>query len=139
MLINDSGTTEEDKYRLVSKLSAGERSTVILPLVTHGTPNPLVIDQPEDDLDNAYIHDNFVHWLLRTTKGKRQYIFATHNANIPVLGDAENIVIMNATREHGCILKNGCTDNVSSHIMDILEGGKKAFTDRYSKYRIPPP
>lgn len=136
MVIDESALADEDKYRLVSKLSAGERSTVILPLVTHGTANPLAIDQPEDDLDNAYIHDNFVHSLLRKTKGSRQFIFASHNANIPVLGDAENIIILNASRDHGWIEKNGCTDSLSQQIMDILEGGEKAFTDRLNKHRF---
>ena len=139
MLIDDKATSEDAKYRVVSKLSAGERSTVILPIVTYGKPFPLIIDQPEDDLDNAYIHDNFVHSLLRKTKGKRQYIFATHNANIPVLGDAENIIFMDANRDEGRIEKNGSTDMVSHEIMEVLEGGTRAFIDRYKKYKIPQP
>ncbi|MFX0116999.1 MAG: TrlF family AAA-like ATPase [Candidatus Hodarchaeota archaeon] len=139
MLIDEKAINEEDKYRIVSKLSAGERSTTVLPLVTHGTPNPLIVDQPEDDLDNTYIHENFVHGLLRKTKGRRQYIFATHNANIPVLGDAENIFFMNATREEGWIEKSGSTDLVSQEIIEILEGGREAFTNRFKKYKIPAP
>ncbi len=136
MLINPLAETDDKKYRLVSKLSAGERSTVILPLVTHGTPNPLVIDQPEDDLDNTYIHDSFVHSLLRLSKGLRQFIFATHNANIPVLGDSENVIVMDASYDKGYIKSQGCTDTVAGTIMDILEGGKQAFKDRYKKYGI---
>ena len=139
MLIDDNATADDAKYRVVSKLSAGERSTVILPIVTYGKPFPLIIDQPEDDLDNAYIHDNFVHSLLRKTKGKRQYIFATHNANIPVLGDAENIIFMDASRDEGHIKKNGSTDMVSQEIMEVLEGGTQAFIDRHKKYKIPQP
>lgn len=139
MLINSKATNDSEKYRIVSKLSAGERSTIILPIVTYGKPFPLIIDQPEDDLDNVYIHDNFVHNLLRKTKGKRQYIFATHNANIPVLGDAENIIFMDASRDKGCIKKSGSTDKVSHEIMEVLEGGPQAFIDRYKKYKIPKP
>jgi hypothetical protein len=97
----------------------------------------LIIDQPEDNLDNAFIAENIVS-ELRRQKEARQFIFSTHNANIPVFGDAEWIGVMEI--ENGeSVLKDeniGSIDNenLRPKIENILEGGKYAFETRRLKY-----
>ena len=95
------------------------------------------MDQPEDNLDNAFIADRIVD-ELRTAKIGRQFIFATHNANIPVFGDAEWIGVLEATGESASMPKEsqGAIDvpNVKKKAAEILEGGKTAFNQRRAKY-----
>jgi hypothetical protein len=98
---------------------------------------PLVVDQPEDDLDNRFITDGVVP-IMRREKQRRQFVFSTHNANIPVLGDAELIVGMTATSDAAVIEKEhrGALDAapVCELVEEILEGGRTAFETRRSKY-----
>jgi hypothetical protein len=103
---------------------------------------PLVVDQPEDDLDNRFITDGVVP-IMRQEKRRRQFLFSTHNANIPVLGDAELILGLAASGEGG---KTGHAKIAPQHmasidsqparelVEEILEGGKDAFEMRRSKY-----
>ena len=84
----------------VLQLSDGQRHTILLTIAMLAESNvPLVIDQPEDDLDNAFIFSSIVT-TLRAIKEKRQVILVTHNANIAVLGDSELILPM--FRENDC-------------------------------------
>lgn len=84
-----TGTREFTK---MADLLKGQRATALLLLLLGASTNaPLVIDQPEDDLDKRFVYDGIVT-NLRSLKGKRQIIASTHNANVPVLGDAELIV-----------------------------------------------
>ena len=78
----------------------------MLSLILLENPAPLLIDQPEDDLDNHFIFDQIVT-TLRKEKEKRQFLIATHNANIPVSGDAELIMVLEADDQHGYISENG--------------------------------
>jgi len=102
---------------------------------------PLVVDQPEDDLDNRFITEGIVP-KMREEKRRRQFVFATHNANIPVLGDAELIVGLSATGEaergRASLTAEhmGSIDNpkISELVKDILEGGQTAFETRRLKY-----
>lgn len=103
--------------------------------------SPLVVDQPGDDLDNRFITDGIVP-LIRREKKRRQLIFATHNANIPVLGDAELIVGLNASGDEASgsakILPKhqGSIDAapVMELVGELLEGGEFAFARRRRKY-----
>jgi hypothetical protein len=99
--------------------------------------DPLIIDQPEDNLDNAFIADHIVS-ELRTSKTKRQFIFATHNANIPVFGDAEWIGVLHEEEGHARLEASGSIDapDVKELAANILEGGKEAFTRRREKYGL---
>jgi len=101
--------------------------------------DPLIVDQPEDNLDNAFIAERIVS-TLRINKLNRQFIFATHNANIPVFGDAEWIGVITATNQHGelPISHQGAIDldEVKKLATSILEGGKEAFLQRKDKYGI---
>ena len=99
--------------------------------------DPLIMDQPEDNLDNAFIADRIVT-ELRSAKIARQFLFATHNANIPVFGDAEWIGVFQAEENHATIPDNaqGAIDlpEIQQKASEILEGGKIAFIQRKEKY-----
>jgi hypothetical protein len=117
-------------------LSTGQKCTVILSLILVERHAPLVIDQPEDDLDNEFVYREIVQ-TLRREKERRQFIVATHNANIPVAGDAELIVALRADEDHGWIEHLGSIDGLDMRkpVEDILEGGKEAFEVRQRKYQ----
>jgi hypothetical protein len=96
---------------------------------------PLIIDQPEDDLDNRYIFAEVVQVLARVCEG-RQVIVATHNANIPILGDAEMVVALDAIADRSRVLASGGLEDpeVAGHARQILEGGDEAFRARQRRY-----
>lgn len=120
-------------YKESGLLSTGQRCSTILPILLLRSENPLVIDQPENNLDNAFIYDNVV-MTLRKMKGKRQFIFVTHNPNIPVLGNAPNVVVMKADGQKGWKDGEGDVDAMREPIENLLEGGKDAFKERYHRY-----
>jgi hypothetical protein len=102
-------------------------------------PYPLIVDQPEDDLDNAFIVSDIVK-RLRYEKEHRQFIITTHNANIPVLGDAELIIPLEATVDQ-CKIEEGSygsidDESVKEIVRKTLEGGREAFEIRKEKYGI---
>jgi DNA repair ATPase RecN len=115
--------------------SVGERSTAILSLLLSAGNQPLIIDQPEDDLDNRYVYDVVVS-LLRRRKFSRQIIIATHNANIPVNGDAELIVALGTEKRFGIVLASGSIDrpDVKEQVSVIMEGSAEAFRLRSERY-----
>jgi hypothetical protein len=131
----------DGQYRSLDRLSVGQRATVILLLLFALEGRMLVLDQPEDDLDNRFVYEDVVQ-ILREQKGikdqrkRRQIIAATHNANIPVLGDAE-LVLALETRE-GRAEVVGCTsidDSATRELVkSIMEGGEEAFQRRAEKY-----
>jgi len=84
------GPDGREDWRGLADLSTGQKATAVLLLLLIDSEAPLIVDQPEDDLDNSFISDSVVK-RLRSAKGSRQFIMATHNPNIPVLGDAELI------------------------------------------------
>lgn len=135
LLLNVS--RDGETYREVRKLSTGQQCTAILHLLLLDNPDPLIIDQPEDNLDNAFIADHIVS-ELRASKTKRQFIFATHNANIPVFGDAEWIGILHEEDGRARLQASGSIDSldVKELAANILEGGKEAFTRRREKYGL---
>ncbi len=121
----------------LNALSVGQKCTAILSLILVERNNPLVIDQPEDDLDNRFIFDEIVK-TLRKEKERRQFIVATHNANIPVSGDAELIIVLEADESQGWIDCAGSIDEptIREPVESILEGGREAFRIRQSKYGV---
>ncbi len=99
--------------------------------------SPLVIDQPEENLDNRLIRQVIVN-ILASMKLRRQVIIATHNPNLPVLGDAEQCVVLQATgRDLSRMVAAGSLDSphVARYITDIMEGGREAFQYRQSIYQ----
>jgi len=126
-----------ERYRRLSDLSTGQKCTAILHLLLLDSDEPLIVDQPEDHLDNAFIADRIV-MTLRAAKQHRQFLFATHNANIPVFGDAEWIGTLRADQDHAAIdpAESGAIDQsrVRDAVSEILEGGQAAFEMRRAKY-----
>lgn len=131
--------TETEEYRSLERLSTGQQCTAILHLLLLDNKDPLILDQPEDNLDNAFIADHIVE-ELRRGKLERQFIFATHNANIPVFGDAEWIGVLQSDEKQATlpIERQGAIDAlvVRDLAANILEGGKTAFMQRKEKYGI---
>jgi DNA repair ATPase RecN len=106
----------------------------LLPLILRASSCPLIIDQPEDDLDNSFIFRVLVKNILRL-KNDRQLIFITHNANIPVLGDAEAIVVMHMEKPtKAAVPRSGDLEARKEDILELLEGGKEAFEHREQRY-----
>lgn len=128
---------DTSNYKELTRLSTGQQCTAILHLLLLDNKDPLIMDQPEDNLDNAFIAERIVA-ELRRAKISRQFLFATHNANIPVFGDAEWIGVFTAEEGKGYMpeVSQGAIDvpNVRTQAADILEGGKTAFNQRKVKY-----
>ncbi len=126
-----------ENFKPLDKLSTGQQCTAILHLLLLQNLDPLLMDQPEDNLDNAFIADRIVA-ELRAAKIARQFIFATHNANIPVFGDAEWIGVFEVEDGQATMPyeSQGAIDvpQVRDKAAVILEGGKMAFNQRKSKY-----
>ena len=135
------GSDKAPTWKELDQLSTGQKATAVLLLLLLESDAPLIIDQPEDDLDNRFIADCIVP-AMREEKRKRQFIFSTHNANIPVLGDAEQIIgmipIVESGIEHATIPDelSGSIDTpaVKDMVKDLLEGGQEAFEFRRQKY-----
>ncbi len=125
----------EGGFKPLTTGSVGEKSTAILSLLLSAGNQPLVVDQPEDDLDNRYVYEVVVK-LLRRRKFSRQIIIATHNANIPVNGDAELIVALGAKDQLGRVLALGSIDraDVKDQVSVIMEGSAEAFRLRRERY-----
>ena len=153
--IEDLGTTKTDSSKLdtllryhevpiddtffitlggkpIQKCSPGERCSAMLPVVTLTSQAPLVIDQPEDNLDNRLV-SRALFKILARLKETRQIILATHNPNILVSGDAEQVLLLNADGElarYGCIYDQKIIDN----FLGLMDGGPEAFERRHKKY-----
>lgn len=127
--------------RDLSRLSLGQRATAVLLLLFALDGRPLLLDQPEDDLDNRFVYEDVVT-LLRRAKGtrdphrRRQIIVATHNANIPVLGDAELVLSLEARSDRAEVVGSASIDDVGTRerLRTVLEGGEEAFRRRSEKY-----
>ncbi len=125
--------------RPLSKQSLGQRtSALVLFLLEKGDYDLLLIDQPEDDLDNQSIYQDVIK-RLRDLKHKHQFVFATHNANIPVLGEAEMVAACAYASEgdkSGMTVREGSTDkhDIQQAIISVMEGGDEAFRLRNQIY-----
>ncbi len=121
-------------FRPIQDGSPGQKTAAILAFLLSYGNEPLILDQPEDDLDNHLIYD-LVVTQLRAAKRHRQVIVVTHNANIVVNGDAELVVALCARGGQTQIEADGCLqeEKVRDTICGILEGGRKAFEERYRR------
>lgn len=120
-------------YKPSAEVSTGQRCTCILPILLLRGKRPLLIDQPEDNLDNAFVYDVLVKTVARA-KRSRQLVFVTHNPNIPVLGDADRVVVLESDGVHGKATHAGSVDELRAPIERILEGGREAFLERGRRY-----
>ncbi len=127
------GSTE---FKPLSTASAGQKTAAILTFLLSFGDIPLLLDQPEDDLDNRLVYDLVVKGLKKA-KEKRQIIVVTHNANIPVNGDAEYILSMDSTTLDIKVLHSGTVENsaIKKEICDVMEGSEKAFQLRSERYK----
>ena len=128
-----------EQYSPIDQLSAGQRCTAVFPLLLKLQEGPLIVDQPEDNLDNRHIAKAIAPALLED-KRTRQIAFTSHNANLVVLTDAEQIVMFEGSGSTGDVEARGFLCNSESPItptvIAILDGGNKALTLRYQKYGI---
>jgi hypothetical protein len=139
--LNTSAAGEPETWQTIEALSTGQKATAVLLLLLLESEAPLIVDQPEDDLDNRFITDGVVP-TMKDEKRKRQFVFSTHNANIPVLSDAELIIGL-STGVHNDAVQGRISEHhmgsidmrpVREMVEDILEGGKTAFEMRRLKY-----
>ena len=128
--------SDNGNYKNSAGLSTGQKCTAILPILLFDSANPLLIDQPEDNLDNRYVYECVVD-TVRKVKGGRQLIFVTHNPNIPVLGDSERVIVMHSDGRSGAVCKTGSVDECREEIINLLEGGLDAFRLRGERYSSP--
>jgi ABC-type lipoprotein export system ATPase subunit len=129
--------TGSNTFKSLSTASAGQKTTAILTFILSHGEMPLILDQPEDDLDNRLVYDLIVK-RLRNAKEKRQLIIVTHNANIPVNADAEYVISMDSESQK---IKNFITGSVDSpeikkEICAVMEGGVDAFKMRSERYNL---
>lgn len=131
LAVEDSGAHEV--FKATEDLSMGQRCTAVLPIIFVITKFPLLIDQPEDNLDNRYITKS-IHEIIREIKKKRQLIFVTHNPNIPVISDSEFNVFLSYSDQKSSAVARGAIADVKAHIVELLEGGADAFKQRKAFY-----
>lgn len=128
-------------FRDITKLSLGQKVVAILSFILGYSKyaqdfRPLIIDQPEDNLDSQYIYKNLVQ-ELRTMKGTRQVIVATHNATIVTNAKADQVIVMDSDGEHGWLKKFGYSSSpvIKKEIINYLEGGAESFKHKESIYK----
>jgi ABC-type cobalamin/Fe3+-siderophores transport system ATPase subunit len=124
--------------RPVGELSPGQRSSAMLPLIALAESTPLVIDQPEDNLDNRLV-GHVLTDILAALKEQRQIIVCTHNPNIVVSGDAEQVVVLDAISDRKAkVSHHGSIDNedIVQSVIEIMEGGREAFRVRQQRYQM---
>lgn len=143
--LNTAAVGSAATWQNLDDVSAGQKATAVLLLLLLDSDRngPLIVDQPEDDLDNRFVSDGIVP-IIRTEKTHRQFLLTTHNANIPVLGDAELIVGLSTIVRDGNLTGVIPLDHAASIdakpvrqlVEDVLEGGKAAFETRRLKYNF---
>jgi len=128
-----SGSTS---FKPLSTASAGQKTTAILTFILSQGNIPLLLDQPEDDLDNRLVYELIVD-RLKQAKEHRQIIVVTHNANIPVNGDAEYILSMNSESKKLEVFCSGTVEQpiIKKEICDVMEGSEQAFEMRSKRYK----
>lgn len=123
-----------ESFKPVEQGSPGQKTAALLAFILSYGDEPLVLDQPEDDLDNHLIYGLIVT-QLRSIKQKRQVLVVTHNANIVVNGDAENVIALDVRSGQTRIVAQGGLQesSIREEICRVMEGGKEAFYQRYKR------
>ncbi|KZK87692.1 hypothetical protein PsW64_00989 [Pseudovibrio sp. W64] len=122
------------RFTPIDQGSPGQKTAALLAFILSNGDEPLLLDQPEDDLDNSLIYSLIVS-QLREAKSQRQIIVVTHNANIVVNGDAENVVCLHSPRGQTVTKTAGglqCS-KIRAEVCNVMEGGKTAFENRYRR------
>ena len=120
-------------WRSADKLSTGQKSSAILPILLMDSEAPLLIDQPEDNLDNSFISDAVIP-QLKAIRGRRQLVLITHNPNLPVLGEAAQVIVLEADGRSSRVIAQGDVESAKHHIVRLMEGGRDAFHQRAVRY-----
>lgn len=122
-------------YKELSALSTGQRCTIVLPILLEHRDMLLVIDQPEDHIDNAFIADTVIR-ALEARSADGQIVVSTHNANIPVLGGADLVIQMASDGRQGYVKHRGELEAAETieAITGLMEGGRDAFARRAAIY-----
>lgn len=127
------------EFSPIDQLSAGQRCTAIFPMLLRLDQGPLIVDQPEDNLDNRHIATSIAPALL-ADKRQRQMMFTSHNANLVVLSDAESVIMFESDGAVGRVENQGFfatrTSSIAHHVMDVLDGGEAALKLRALKYGL---
>ncbi|MGH2499802.1 MAG: AAA family ATPase [Candidatus Limnocylindria bacterium] len=131
----DFALLDGQAYKPTRNLSMGQRCTVVLPLLLAEERESILLDQPEDHLDNAFIVETLVEAIRERTRDG-QVIVATHNANIPVLGEARRVIVLASDGRHGFVTTAAPLDDDDSvgAITTLMEGGREAFARRAAFY-----
>jgi len=132
--ITYSRTADGDNWVPISQGSQGQRAASLLAFLLAFGNEPLVLDQPEDDLDNHLIYDLVVR-QIRENKMRRQLIIATHNPNIVVNGDAEMVHALDFHKGQCRVKECGALQETSvrEEVCQVMEGGREAFTRRWAR------
>ena len=143
--LREGGNPEQESdWQEITRGSPGQRTAAMLSFVLNHGNEPLVLDQPEDDLDTEWVSQLVVR-QLRRSRWKRQIIVVTHNANIPVNGDAERVIVMEnrnnelRVRQSSAGIHMGPIEipHVRTDIQNVMEGGSEAFEYRERRYSAP--
>lgn len=123
------------EYKAIADLSTGQRCTVILPLILEQKERVIIVDQPEDHIDNAFITETVIK-AIKERSAESQILFSTHNPNIPVLGDAERVIHMSSDGKRGFVLSAAALEEAAivTAITNVMEGGRDAFQRRANFY-----
>ena len=141
--IESKSTSQKNKkanFLEIKKLSQGQKVVAMLSFILGYSAfihdeRPLIIDQPEDNLDNQYIYETLVK-TIRDVKLQKQIIIATHNATIVTNARAEQVIVLKSDGQNGWIADSGYSDErkIKNHIINYLEGGIEAFRKKYMMY-----
>lgn len=124
----------DGRWYAISEGSQGQRSAALLAFLLAFGEEPIVLDQPEDDLDNHLIYDLIVR-QIRENKLRRQLFIVTHNPNVVVNGDAELVHVMEFGRGQCCVMQSGALQEkaVREEVCRVMEGGREAFARRWKR------
>jgi len=138
---NKAQNNSKPIYKDIKELSLGQKVVAMLSFVLGYSDfsndySPLIIDQPEDNLDNQYIYKNLVQ-KLKEIKSKRQVIIATHSSTIVTNAKAEQVIVMKSDNKYGWIQATGYPNekNIKKHIINYLEGGVESFKHKEFIYK----
>lgn len=128
---------EEGSWKPSHKLSTGQKSSAVLPILLQINSRPLITDEIESHLDQKTLLDSVIE-QARKMRGRRQLIFATHNANVPVSGDDGDtrVFVLQSFGSTARVVKGGSVDETKEEILKLLEGGEPAFERRRKRYGI---
>lgn len=132
--VSYSSRADGREFKPIEQGSPGQKTSAILAFLLAYGEEPMILDQPEDDLDNHLIYDLIVR-QLRDNKHRRQIIVVTHNPNIVVNGDAELVLALDVRGgQTNIIVQGGLQDKlVRDEICRVMEGGREAFELRYRR------